>query len=82
MDKRIYQDETPIYANEAPKKGRSRKGEPIFLARKRFAKKYTLQVYAKRGGVLYWDLSDKNADTEEIERVAAEAAAEMKRGIR
>ena len=33
--KRIYQDETAIYANEAPKKGRARKGKPIFRARNR-----------------------------------------------
>ena len=58
--KRTYQDETPIYANEAPKKGRARKGKPIFRARKRYAKKYTLHLYAKRDGVLPWgDLSSK-----------------------
>jgi len=29
LSKRIYEDETPIYANEAPHKGRSRVGKPI-----------------------------------------------------
>ena len=73
LDKRIYEDETPVYANEAPKKGRSRRGKPIFRTRSRYAKKkYTLHTYAKRSGVAHWDLSDKNADTHEIERVARE----------
>ena len=78
--KRIYQDEAPIYANEAPKKGRARKGKPIFRARKRYAKKYTLHLCAKRDGVLHWDLSSKNADTKEVERVAVDAAGEMESG--
>jgi len=80
LDKRIYEDETPVYANEAPKKGRSRRGKPIFRARSRYAKKYTLHMYAKRSGVVHWDLSDKNADTKEIERVAREAVEQMERG--
>ena len=78
--KRTYQDETPIHANEAPKKGRARKGKPIFRTRKRYAEKYTLHLYAKRDGVLYWDLSSKNADTKEVERVDADAAGEMESG--
>ena len=53
LDKRIYEDETPVYANEAPKKGRSRRGKPIFRTR-------SLHVYAKRSGVVHWGLSDKN----------------------
>ena len=69
LDKRIYEDETPVYANEAPKRGRSRRGTPIIRARSRYAKKYTLHVYAKKSGVLHWELSDKNADIKEIERV-------------
>ena len=39
LDKRIYEDGTPVYANEAPKKGRSRRGKPIFRTRSRYAKK-------------------------------------------
>ena len=73
LDKRIYEDETPVFANEAPKRGRARRGTPILRARSRYAKKYTLHVYAKRSGVRHWDLSDKNADTKEIERVAIDA---------
>ena len=68
LDKRIYEDETPVYANEAPKRGRSRRGTPIIRARSR---------YAKKSGVLHWELSDKNADTKETERVAVGAANEM-----
>jgi len=80
LDKRIYEDETPVFANEAPKRGRARRGTPIIRARFRYAKKYTLHVYAKRTGVLHWDLSDRNADTKEIERVAIDAVGGMKSG--
>ena len=35
-------------------------------------------MYAKRSGVAHWDLlSDKNADTNEIERVAREAVEQV-----
>ena len=67
----------PVHANEAPKKGRSRRGKPIFRTRSRYAKKYTLRRDAKRSGVVHWDLSDKNADTNEIERVAREAVEQV-----
>ena len=80
LDKRIYEDETPVYANEAPKKGRSRRGKLIFRTRSRYAKKCTLHMYAKRSGVVHWDLSDKNADTNEIERVAREAVEQVEGG--
>jgi transposase len=80
LDRRIYVDETPVYANEAPHKGRSRKGQPIFRPRSRWAKKYTLHMYVKRTGVLHWELSDRTGNTEEIERVAEAAAAEMNEG--
>jgi len=80
LDKRIYEDETPIYANEAPRKGRSRKGKPIFRARSRYAKKYTLHMYAKRNSVVHWDLAGKHADAKEIERVAREAVEQMDGG--
>jgi hypothetical protein len=80
LDTRIYEDETPVYANEAPTRGRARRGTPIIRARSRSAKKFTLHMYAKRSGVLHWELSDKNADTREIERVAVAAAHKMQHG--
>ena len=80
LDTRIYEDETPVYANEAPMRGRARRGTPIIRARSRYAKKFTLHMYAKRSGVLHWELSDKNADTGEIERVAVAAAHKMQHG--
>ena len=43
-------------------------------------KKYTLHMYANRSGVVHWDLSDKNADTNEIERVAREAVEQVEGG--
>ena len=36
--------------------------------------------YAQKDRVVHWDLSDKNADTKEIERVAVDAAAQMNEG--
>ena len=46
----------------------------------RYAIKYTLHVYATKDRVLHWDLSDQNADTKEIERVAVDAATQMSVG--
>ena len=43
LDTRIYEDETPVYANEAPTRGRARRGTPIIRARSRYAKKFTSQ---------------------------------------
>ena len=42
------------------------------------ANKYTLHVFATKTGVAYWELCEKNADTEEVERIAAAAAERMK----
>ena len=68
MDKRIYEDETPPPANEAPRKGCSRKDKPIFRARSRYAQKTTrCTCMQKENGVVHWDLADKDADTKEIE---------------
>ena len=49
--------------NEGEHGGRT----PILRARSRYAKKYTLHMYAKRSGALHWNLSDRNADTKEID---------------
>ena len=37
-------------------------------------------TFRQRKLVVYWGLSDKNADTKEIERVAVDAAAQMDKG--
>ena len=63
--------------NEGEHGGRT----PILRARSRDGTKYTLHVYAKRNGVLHWDLSDRNADTKEIERVAIDVVGAMKSGL-
>ena len=74
-----YEDETPVFANEAPKRGRARIGNthPSSVIS---PKKHTLHMHAKPRGVLHWDLSDRNADTNEIERVAIDAVGAMKSG--
>lgn len=80
LDTRIYADETGIWENAAPKKGRSPAGKPIFRARPHWAKRYTLHVFVKSDRVLYWDLSTENANTEEVERVADWAVEYMDEG--
>ena len=69
------EDETPVVCERSSETRAS-----ILRARSRYATKYTLHVYAKRSGVLHWDLSDRNADTKEIARVAIDAVGAMKSG--
>jgi len=76
LNKRIYQDENAIYANEAPRRGRAPKGKKLYRPRKRYSKKYTLHVFAKKTCVLYWELRSKNANDEHV----SSAVAEMRRG--
>jgi transposase len=66
---RVYADESAIYGNTAPKLGRARRGVKLLVSQPRYAKKYTLHVFADHNSVLFWDLADKNADDEEIKRV-------------
>jgi hypothetical protein len=80
LNKRIYQDESAIYANEAPRRGRAPKGKKLYRPRKRYSKKYTLHVFAKKTCVLYWELRSKNANDQEVREVVSSAVAEMKRG--
>jgi len=80
LDTRIYADESFIYENEAKTRGRSPKGKPIFRARPKYAKKYTLHVYAKRSGVVDWELRKVNASTQEVVRAASWAADYMTEG--
>jgi transposase len=51
--RRVYEDETGISLNEAPKKGRARKGFRITRPRQPHAKKLTLHVYASETAVLF-----------------------------
>jgi transposase len=80
LDTRVYQDESAIFDNEAKKKGRSRIGKPIFRPRSRFGKKYTLHVFARRTGVLFWSLRKVNASTAEVEHAATLAAENLQNG--
>ena len=59
LDKRIYEDETPVFANEAPKRGRARTGNTHSSSAISLRHKvHVCHVYAKRSGVLHWGLSD------------------------
>lgn len=72
--RRIYADESPVYANEAKKKGRSPRGKKLFRVRPRHATRYTLHCYVRKTGVIYWELCEENATDEEIVRVVESVA--------
>jgi transposase len=76
---RIYEDETGIYSNEAPKYGRSRRGVPIRMEKPHYAKKWTLHVYAREKTVVHWELSARNANDGEVVRVLNNAAPKMRK---
>ena len=59
LDKRIY-EKTRLQSLRTKLRNEGEHGgeHPSFGARSRYATKYTLHVYAKRSGVLRWDLSD------------------------
>jgi len=78
--KRIYADETAIYGNAAPKKGRSPAGQPIFRPRPHWSKKYTMHVFVKEDRVLFWELCDHNANDKEVQRVASWAVDYLPEG--
>lgn len=77
---RVYQDETPIYANEARKKARAPRGTKAVRSQLTYARKYTLSVYATKHAVLYWDLSCKNANDDEVARIAEAATKKFENG--
>ena len=75
--RRVYEDETGIKLNEAPKKGRARKGFRITRPRQPHAKKLTLHVYASETAVLFWELSTVNASDIEIKEAALDALEQI-----
>ena len=80
LDKRIYEDETPGLCKRGSKERPLPQGQTHISHKVAVCKKYTLHMYAKRSGVVHWDLSDKNTDTNEIERVAREAVEQVEGG--
>lgn len=80
LDERIYGDEAGIYSNDAPKMVRARRGKKVYRVKPRWGKRYTLHVYARRNSVVYWELSDNNADDKEIVRVVRSVAKKIKNG--
>lgn len=77
---RVYADECGVYLNEAPRYCRGRRGVKIICGRSFHAKRLTLHVFAKQTHVLHWDLSEHNADDNEVVRVATAAAAKWTDG--
>jgi transposase len=78
LDKRIYGDETAVYANEASKVVRARRGKKVYRVKPRWGKRYTLHVYVRQTSVVYWELSAKNANDNEILRIAKTVAKHVK----
>lgn len=70
---RVYQDETAIFDNEAPRYGRVRKGVQKIRRRKRYGYKRTLHIWAKRNEVLHWELREVNANDNECRLVGMRA---------
>jgi transposase len=81
FDKRVYADESFIHGNIAPTTAKTRRGQKVLRPRTRWAKKYTLHVYARREEVLHWELTDENASDAEIRRVVIDSVvSELKEG--
>ena len=77
---RIYGDECAIFANEVIRVGRSRRGKRITRYHTRYAKKFTLHVFAKRTKPVYWELRDKNANDGEVLSVMKKAVKPFEDG--
>jgi transposase len=76
-----YEDETPVFANEAPKRGRARGGNTHPSSAISLRHKVHVAFWAQSGVLCcIGALSDRNADTKEIERVATDAVGVMKSG--
>lgn len=74
LAKRIYEDETYIYDNEIPRRGRTPKGTRLRQVKPRNPKKYVLHVYAKQDQVLHWELRDKDAQNDNFVGIVKRAA--------
>ena len=81
LSKQIYEDETPIYANEAPHKGRSRVGKTPSCDQGRATRPSTHCTFTQsKIACCTGTCQTKNADTKEIEHVAVDAATQMNVG--
>jgi hypothetical protein len=78
--KRVYQDETGVYSNMAPKRGRGRAGQELTRPKKRHGVKRTLHVFMDQNRVRYWELRDNNANDAECKIVFKKAAKQLNEG--
>jgi transposase len=78
--KRVYADESPLYANEVVTFGRARKGKRAKFVTHFRSKKYTLHVYVRETEVVHWELRSESSTDAVIEEVALEAVQNMKEG--
>lgn len=77
LNKRVYEDETGIFSNDAPEYGRCRKGKKLYRSRKRRGVKYTLHVFARQSKAIYWALRDQNANDAEVCTVMRSASKKL-----
>jgi hypothetical protein len=78
--KRVYEDESPVYANELKSFARARRGKRAKVPQHYRAKRYTLHVYASQNCVVHWALRDANANDSEVKEQALAAVEKMKEG--
>jgi len=53
LDTRVYQDETFVYDNETPKRGRARKGTKIVRRKRRRGKRFAFALAMTRNGLVH-----------------------------
>lgn len=78
--KRDYEDETPIYRNEALGKGWSERGTRILRPRHYQATKYNLLMVASEQEVPYWKLTTGTTDDPKFKKFMNEAMPNMVAG--
>lgn len=77
---RDYEDESPIYRNEAPGRGWSERGKPIFRARHYQATKYNLLMVVSYDRVVHWALTTGKTGDPQIVKFMNSAIPKMEEG--
>lgn len=80
LAKRVYEDETGIFDNDAPKFGRVRKGSYPLRIKSRYGTKRTLHIWVERTRVLHWELRKNNANNHECCVVGLRAIKKINSG--
>ena len=65
MNQRVYQDESYLYDNEAPTKGRSLRGKPIPKKKRRLGKRFPFAIAISENGLLHQPILQKDTFNDE-----------------